>query len=506
MAIYIDDIGQGELPLQINNPQDGESLVWSEELGAYVNAPGGGASTEQIQDTVADMLEVDPDGTQVALRLVSSYDDVTGKITFNVVSDAVSGNSGSSPSSIIVKENGATRGVATTLDFIGPSISFNQGVATLTGMLDSVLVKNAGTNIGDVGGFNFEGFEISVANGIATVVAPPTSGGSNYTLPTATTSVLGGVKVDGTTITISNGVITAVGGGGESGGGISIGDVSSYLTTNGYATQTYVNNQIGNIVDGAPNLLNTLNELAAALADNPNFAADVLLKSGGTMTGALTLSGAPTLDLQAATKKYVDDQFTANVSSSVNPTFANAVASQVTLNSLSGVNVSAISAGQILGFDGTNFVPVANSGAKGDTGAQGPIGPDGLSIASATVTLAGRLQLTLTDNSIVDAGNVSGIKTAAVNGSGQLILTKQDNTTINAGSVVGPQGSTGDTGPTGPTGATGSQGPAGLSVSAAAVNGSGRLIITRSDSSIIDAGSVIGPQGQQGATGAKGDT
>ena len=32
-----------------------------------------------------------------------------------------------------------------------------------------------------------------------------------------------------------------------------------------------------------------------------------LAKSGGTMTGALTLSGAPTSNLEAATKKYVDD-------------------------------------------------------------------------------------------------------------------------------------------------------------------------------------------------------
>lgn len=35
---------------------------------------------------------------------------------------------------------------------------------------------------------------------------------------------------------------------------------------------------------------------------------DYLPKSGGTMTGALTLNGAPTADLQAATKKYVDDK------------------------------------------------------------------------------------------------------------------------------------------------------------------------------------------------------
>lgn len=32
-----------------------------------------------------------------------------------------------------------------------------------------------------------------------------------------------------------------------------------------------------------------------------------LPKSGGTMTGALTLNGVPTADLHAATKKYVDD-------------------------------------------------------------------------------------------------------------------------------------------------------------------------------------------------------
>ena len=41
MAIYINNLGGNELPLQLNNPQEGESLVWSEELGAYVNAPAG---------------------------------------------------------------------------------------------------------------------------------------------------------------------------------------------------------------------------------------------------------------------------------------------------------------------------------------------------------------------------------------------------------------------------------------------------------------------------------
>lgn len=36
--------------------------------------------------------------------------------------------------------------------------------------------------------------------------------------------------------------------------------------------------------------------------------------AGGTLTGALTLSGAPTVDLHAATKKYVDDNAGGTVS------------------------------------------------------------------------------------------------------------------------------------------------------------------------------------------------
>lgn len=43
--------------------------------------------------------------------------------------------------------------------------------------------------------------------------------------------------------------------------------------------------------------------------DHPQY----LKKSGGTMVGALILHGAPTVDLHAATKKYVDDVFGAGV-------------------------------------------------------------------------------------------------------------------------------------------------------------------------------------------------
>ena len=72
------------------------------------------------------------------------------------------------------------------------------------------------------------------------------------------------------------------------------------------ATTAYVDTSIANLIAGAPSTLDTLDEIAAALADTANFSDTVVLKSGSTMTGALTLSGAPTNPLHAVTKTYAD--------------------------------------------------------------------------------------------------------------------------------------------------------------------------------------------------------
>ena len=49
----------------------------------------------------------------------------------------------------------------------------------------------------------------------------------------------------------------------------------------GYATETYVTNAISALVDSAPDSLNTLNELAAALGDDENFASAVTTALSG---------------------------------------------------------------------------------------------------------------------------------------------------------------------------------------------------------------------------------
>ena len=72
------------------------------------------------------------------------------------------------------------------------------------------------------------------------------------------------------------------------------------------STKAYVDAQITALVGGAPGTLDTLAEIASAISSGGSFESTVVLKSGSTMTGALTLSGAPTVDLHAATKVYVD--------------------------------------------------------------------------------------------------------------------------------------------------------------------------------------------------------
>jgi hypothetical protein len=72
------------------------------------------------------------------------------------------------------------------------------------------------------------------------------------------------------------------------------------------STKGYVDAQITALVGGAPGTLDTLKEIADAISAGGSFESTVVLKSGSTMTGALTLSGAPTVDLHAATKAYVD--------------------------------------------------------------------------------------------------------------------------------------------------------------------------------------------------------
>jgi hypothetical protein len=86
-------------------------------------------------------------------------------------------------------------------------------------------------------------------------------------------------------------------------------------------------NQLGNVIDAAPGVLDTLNELAAAINDDASFVTTIntsiatkLALAGGTMTGVIAMGNnkitglaTPTADYDASTKKYADDLQTQTV-------------------------------------------------------------------------------------------------------------------------------------------------------------------------------------------------
>lgn len=95
--------------------------------------------------------------------------------------------------------------------------------------------------------------------------------------------------------------------------------VTALTTAQGYAdtalssANSYTDTSVAALVDSAPATLDTLNELAAALGDNPDVITNLttsigekVAKAGDTMTGELTLSADPTGVLGAAPKQYVD--------------------------------------------------------------------------------------------------------------------------------------------------------------------------------------------------------
>ena len=194
-----------------------------------------------------------------------------------------------------------------------------------------------------------------------------------------------------------------------------------------------------------------------------------------------------------------------------------------TYSDLQSIPTLALSGNTYLTFDSANIdlsSVVGQTGAQGpqgDTGATGPTGPQGpqgnvgpqgdgnAGVSSATVNGSGNLVITLNDSTTLDAGNVLGADgatgpqgNAGVDGisitntalvGGNLTVTYSNTSVVDVGNIQGPQGDAGTNG---------------TDVSSATVNGSGNLIITLSDASTVDAGNVRGADGADGTNGIDG--
>jgi hypothetical protein len=117
------------------------------------------------------------------------------------------------------------------------------------------------------------------------------------------------------------------------------------------ATKLYVDTKVSDLVNSAPGTLDTLGEIATAISAGGTVFDAMVLKAGSTMTGALTLSGAPTVDLHAATKAYVD-----TVAGSATAAAASAAAAATTYDNFDDRYLGAKSSAPSVDNDGNALI------------------------------------------------------------------------------------------------------------------------------------------------------
>jgi hypothetical protein len=117
------------------------------------------------------------------------------------------------------------------------------------------------------------------------------------------------------------------------------------------STKGYVDTSVANLVNSAPGTLDTLGEIATAISAGGTVFDAMVLKAGSTMTGALVLSGAPTIDLHAATKLYVD-----GVAGSATAAAASAAAAATTYDNFDDRYLGAKTSAPTLDNDGNALI------------------------------------------------------------------------------------------------------------------------------------------------------
>jgi hypothetical protein len=215
------------------------------------------------------------------------------------------------------------------------------------------------------GGIAFEGSTVDGFDTTLTVTDPTAN--RTITLP----NVTGTVAILDASQTISNKILSSNTLGSDlAAGGFTVSGLATPSANSDAATKAYVDTQVSSLVDSAPGTLDTLNELAAALGDDPNFATTVtnsiatkLSLSGGTMTGAIAMGtnkitglGDPTSAQDAATKNYIDTQTTsAGASATAAAISASAAATSATSAATSATS-AANSYSAVIGLTGAGIL------------------------------------------------------------------------------------------------------------------------------------------------------
>ena len=195
-----------------------------------------------------------------------------------------------------------------------------------------------------LGGVKVDGSTITI-NGSGVI-----SGANTYSLPTATTTVLGGVKIDGSTITINNGVITAS---------------SSSTTTNLNLTDESGDTECFPVFCGAPTNNQTphTNTSLKFNATSGQLQASSFKKIGGSSSEFLKADGS----IDSTSYSTFSGSYTDLTNK---PTLVS------NLNDLGDVNTTGVANGKILKYDlsTTSWIIADDGGGAGSGGGNVAVG------------------------------------------------------------------------------------------------------------------------------------
>ena len=207
-------------------------------------------------------------------------------------------------------------------------------------------------------------------------------------------------------------------------------------TSTDAATKGYIDTEITNLINGAPGTLDTLKEIADQIQAGGTFYDSVLFKSCGTMTGNLTLAGAPSSNLHAATKLYVDD-----VAGSATAAAASAAAAAATYDSFDDRYLGAKSTPPTLDNDGAALIEgalywnsVSNAMFAWDGAAWGSISSTAEIYRYKYVATGGETSVSGTDANGLTLSYLAGKEQVYLNG--VLLVRGTDYTASNGTSIT----------------------------------------------------------------------
>ncbi len=310
-------------------------------VGVFTEVSSAPVEQVRIQDgVIVPVADNDIDLGTSSVEFKNLYLDGTAKIdTLTVDENAtVAGTLGVTGLSTLASADinagtidGTVIGAASAQAITGTLITASTGFSgTLTGNVTGNLTGNsAGTHTGPVignvtgnitstgtsnfanvnidGSLNMNSGTSATVTGLSTPVEPSDAATKNYV------DTANALKLNLTGGTMSGDIAM---------GASKVTGLGTPTSTADAATKGYVDTSISSLIDSAPGTLDTLNELAAALGDDPNFATTItneiatkLPLAGGTLTGDITLgankatsTATPVTNDTLTRKGYVDTQ------------------------------------------------------------------------------------------------------------------------------------------------------------------------------------------------------